>query len=474
MEQAERCGWFCYTPIYFQRFNSVSWVILFLSLGALMQGTIVNGLLHYVIVTIERRFNLRSSESGLVSGGYDIASLIFLIPITFFGGRPRSHKPKWIGLGLIIIGTGSFIFCLPYFLAPKRNIVNDHAIEILCNQTSRTLNLEKDNLKDSQLSGYKWILLLGNFLHGLGAVPLFTLAVTYIDGNVPRKKSSLCLGLFYSAATLGPALGYILGGNLLQLHEDFWKKDSLGSMITPENKAWIGAWWFGFIICGIIIFIVAIPVLGLPSKLPDWKEIERSRVSEAVIVVNRTKAYEHFHELPKAMFELLRNSSFVFINLAGCCEGIIISGSGTFIPKIIQVQFHLTSKTVAYVMGMVAVPSAVMGILMGGGIIKRYDLKFNGILKLCICSTILAMLSSSGFFFTCSSEKFAGVNVPYFNETTLSLNHPCNEQCKCEYNDFSPTCGINNLLYFSPCYAGCTTSSLVADNIMVSYANALP
>lgn len=82
-----------------------------------------------------------------------------------------------------------------------------------------------------------------------------------------------------------------------------------------------------------------------------WEEFNTCRESETVIGETRTKPFEKISELPQALFELLKNLSFVFLNLAGCCESILLSGSGTFLPKIIEVQFHLNSKLVAIVMG---------------------------------------------------------------------------------------------------------------------------
>ena len=39
--------------------------------------------------------------------------------------------------------------------------------------------------------------------------------------------------------------------------------------ITVESPQWVGAWWIGFLICGILMFFVSIPILGYPKKLPS-------------------------------------------------------------------------------------------------------------------------------------------------------------------------------------------------------------
>lgn len=82
----------------------------------MITGLIVNGFINVVITTIEKRFGLRSRQTGLVASGYDIASFICLIPVTYFGGRIGASKPKWIGWGVILMGLGSLTFALPHFL----------------------------------------------------------------------------------------------------------------------------------------------------------------------------------------------------------------------------------------------------------------------------------------------------------------------------------------------------------------------
>lgn len=98
-----RCGWFGTRPQFLQRFNTPKWVLFWLCWAGALQGFIVNGGVNLVITTIEKRYQMRSTESGLIAGGYDVASFLFLIPISYFGGT-RS-KPLFIGIGVIIMGN---------------------------------------------------------------------------------------------------------------------------------------------------------------------------------------------------------------------------------------------------------------------------------------------------------------------------------------------------------------------------------
>lgn len=84
----------------------------------------------------------------------------------------------------------------------------------------------------------------------------------------------------------------------------------------------------------------------------DWIQVKSTKLSETIIGHERTEAYTRLNQLPSAIHELLMNRNFVLLNFAGCCEGVIFSGTGAFIPKIIQSQFHLSHKTTALVMGL--------------------------------------------------------------------------------------------------------------------------
>ena len=72
-----------------------------------------------VISSLERRFGMDSTQSGLVVGAYDMGNLLAVIPVTYYGGRPSSSKPKWIASGMALISIGSLIFSLPHFVTSK-------------------------------------------------------------------------------------------------------------------------------------------------------------------------------------------------------------------------------------------------------------------------------------------------------------------------------------------------------------------
>jgi solute carrier organic anion transporter family, member 4A len=106
-------------------------------------GLVVNGFVNVVITTIERRYGLRSSQTGLIASGYDIASFLFLVPVTYFGGRRGASKPRWIGWGVVIMGLGSFVFALPHFLVGQYRAsggVGNGTLQVIFFKSEKILN----------------------------------------------------------------------------------------------------------------------------------------------------------------------------------------------------------------------------------------------------------------------------------------------------------------------------------------------
>merc|ERR1719270_1994435 len=68
------------------------------------------------ISSLERRFGLDSTQTGIVVGAYDLGNLLAVVPVTYYGGRPSSSKPKYIASGMVLISLGSTVFSLPHFV----------------------------------------------------------------------------------------------------------------------------------------------------------------------------------------------------------------------------------------------------------------------------------------------------------------------------------------------------------------------
>ena len=162
------------------------WFLVVLTAGVMFQGFCTTGVVKVITTTIERRFGFSSTQTGLVNSAFDIGTLLLMIPVTYYGGRKHSHKPKWIGCGLLTIGLGGFLWTIPHFVSS-----NHHA---------------DDNL-DKTFNGFLYIFILAQLLIGFGASTIVSLGVAFLDDNVESRRSPLYIAIFHCGTVLGPALG---------------------------------------------------------------------------------------------------------------------------------------------------------------------------------------------------------------------------------------------------------------------------
>lgn len=375
-----QCGWYYWRPRYFQRFASPPWVLFWLCWAGALQGFIVNGCVNVVITTIERRYQMKSTETGLIAGGYDVASFLLLVPVSYFGGF-RS-KPKFIAIGVLVLGGslllfvklctllglanyvpdshwypvfclippstafGALVFSSPYFFAGNYEF-SEHSASGTCPSYQPDCPPRKERV--SKLSNYKYVFFLGQFLHGAGAAPLYTLGCTYLDDCVPPRLSALYVGIYYTMAILGPGIGYMLGSQFLQIYVD-WGIDANSLGLTPSSNVWIGRWWLSFLIGASLGLLIAMPISLFPKHIPGKislpsinyrftglmgvfiilgsKEMKAKQRTEMHKRLQNTKAAEanfgkKLKDFPMSLKTLLTNPTFMFLNLAGASDGMI-------------------------------------------------------------------------------------------------------------------------------------------------------
>jgi len=200
------------------------------------------------------------------------------------------------------------------------------------------------------------------------------------------------------------------------------------------------------------------------------QEIRAQKVSEAHCgssddnVVNQVGFGTSVKHLPKSLKILLGNPTFMFLNIAGAFEGLLLSGFAAFLPKFIESQFSVSASWAALVVGGVIVSSGGGGTFLGDYLVKRFQLRCGGIIKLCVGFSFTSLLSCFAFLMSCPTLPFAGINTPYYNDssqilTTTLLNGSCSNHCHCSVDNYDPICGVDNVIYYSPCYAGCTKTT---------------
>lgn len=94
---SQDCGLLSCRPVALQRFARIKIFVLLLSILVTLQQALSSGYINSVITTIEKRFEIPSSFSGLIASSYEIGNVITVIFVSYLGSR--RHIPVWIGIG---------------------------------------------------------------------------------------------------------------------------------------------------------------------------------------------------------------------------------------------------------------------------------------------------------------------------------------------------------------------------------------
>ncbi|XP_021348098.1 solute carrier organic anion transporter family member 4A1-like [Mizuhopecten yessoensis] len=106
----------------------------------------------------------------------------------------------------------------------------------------------------------------------------------------------------------------------------------------------------------------------------------------------------------------------------------MVGGLATFGSKLLQEFYHVDLTKAGLIMGLITIPGSGGGMLLGGYLVKRFDWKFQGIIR-----------------------SLTGLSADF------------NRDCHCTTARYEPVCDGNHTVYFTPCHAGCTAVNVNSD-----------
>ena len=244
---------------------------------------------------------------------------------------------------------------------------------------------------------------------GIGASPLFTVGTAFIDELVWPRRAPIFLGVFYIATVMGPGLGFVLGGTWLQIYVDPLTPTTL----TDTDPAYVGAWWLGFVIIGILVILISVPILMFPRELPESHLISIERKKQMVLEFtdgsSKTGLAAEVREAPKHLWQVLSSPTWVYATFSIALQAISVVGMTTFGPKYLEAQFNLSSSLGSYLAGGIGIGGASLGIVIGALII--YFAKSTGkrAAFISFVSSLISTLLVFGVFFHCPNASVVGV-----------------------------------------------------------------
>ncbi|XP_039254057.2 solute carrier organic anion transporter family member 4C1-like isoform X2 [Styela clava] len=243
-----------------QAANTSLGFLLTFGFSTFVHGMVINGIMNVNISTIERRYHLKSYESGLISSSYDMAFCVLCPLMTYYGNR--HHRPRIMGAGMIMFALGCVVYTLPHFTHKK---YDPKTYSDLC--INRSLLETEENQPQSETADYLLVFVFGNILLGVGSIPIITLGVTYLEDSTTKEKAASYIGLTGGISAFGSVIGYLLGGYMLSHHVDITRSGKQRLEIEPDNPMWIGAWWVSLLLASGLAFLAMLLLIRFPKNL---------------------------------------------------------------------------------------------------------------------------------------------------------------------------------------------------------------
>ncbi|NWQ62143.1 SO2B1 protein, partial [Neopipo cinnamomea] len=428
---------------------------------------LVSGYLKSSISTIERRYGLSSRTSGLLASFNEVGNTLLIVFISYFGSRV--HRPRFIGAGAILVSLAGFLMSLPHFITGPYEFDQSVASTFsnttdLC-QPRPWVNLSDANCTPRASRENHEVLLVmftAQALLGIGGVPIQPFGISYIDDFASERNSPLYLGILFSVTVIGPGVAFMLGSAMLQFYVDIDKVSRAEVQLTHEDPRWVGAWWLGFLVAASLVALSAVPYFFFPREMP--KEVgEVLQVDLFALLLSG---------FPLVLLRNLRHPVYLLVVLAQVNISAMVAGLATFMGKFLERQFSLTASFANMIIGAVNIPGAMVGIVVGGAILKRFQMSLGRCSAMCVLGMFLCLLLAFPLLFLgCPTQKVAGVT----HSDSSEFGHhelECNLHCNCPEQAYNPICGSDSIEYISPCSAGCRAVNIQeGTNSVLNYTN---
>ncbi|XP_069175707.1 solute carrier organic anion transporter family member 74D [Procambarus clarkii] len=491
------CGVGPFKPAWLQALARKEVYMVVFSIVGLTQGIFFTYMVS-VLSTIEKRFKFTSKETGTILAGNDVSQIVLSIVLGYYGNY--GHRPRWVAVGVLFAALAGFLAALPHLMYGAGEEASAIAaaatagapIHLLANLTVGT-NTKKEEVclfqpeevceeeevgsvggNRESFMGPLVLFFSSQFFFGVTLSIFYSLGITYLDDNVSKKAYPMYYSAAFMLRILGPVIGFFVGGKCLSV----WIDPSQQPNLTRKDPRWYGAWWIGFLVIGFGLLLTGNLLFLFPRKLPGTQKREQKRALRlaerdrqaggkrnaeffsSLARTQRREAKPTLRNLLKGLKRLFTNKIWVG-NLFNTTVYVLgVSGYWNFKPKYLETQFRQSPTTASYFTGLASLVSLVLGTGLGGAVLRwahpgpRFVTGYNIFITLLTCSSYIILA-----FIGCPKLTVLG-------PVQGSVSPECSADCGCSLR-YSPVCSLDNTtLYYSACYAGCSTVNTTASPIV--------
>ncbi|XP_064488664.1 solute carrier organic anion transporter family member 74D-like [Ornithodoros turicata] len=258
-------------------------------------------------------------------------------------------------------------------------------------------------------------------------------------------------GTMFALRLFGPSAGFFLSSYCLSHYENPYVEP----MIEKSDPRWVGAWWMGYMLLGLMAALLSTPLLLFPRRLVRSPGDEASSASKLTpILPSYNPEDTDGNAVKEAVKRLLKNPQFL---CQAAALSFIVNGLMGFLfamPKYMETQFRKSASTASLFSGSTSLVTMLVGVLFGGAVIRKVKPKANWISAYIIfVDVFLSVCFFGAMFLGCRQLDMAGTRSSLGG---LNLLNKCNGDCGCTTVVFQPVCDPeDDITYFSPCFAGC-------------------
>ncbi|XP_034102050.1 solute carrier organic anion transporter family member 74D-like [Drosophila albomicans] len=409
------------------------------------------------MTTLEKRYKIPTKVLGVLSTGNDISAMFSSIIIGYY--LRNVHRPRWMGLGFLIITVFCIMNASLHFLYGagedalklthefgNQNMTGNSTSSLSSSQlcTSEKTNCHMDIESWSPII----ILFVAQLILGIGAGMVIIVGVAYMDDNTAKSKAPAMLTLSTFLRMMGPSAGYLLSSQCLKLYID----PRLRPLIKNTDPRWMGAWWLGYILLAVITLLSAFVIALFPRELPSAKARRLKQAKTDEPDPNDKHKAHSVSDMWKSVKGLAANKVYVYNMAASIVYFFGYNVYWTFSQKYIEMQYRQSASVASMASGPVPLSFSAVGVVLSGYVIYKFKPGARAIVS---WNVIVDFLTVAGILcyslIGCKDSDQLG--------SMATTSNSCSASCHCDYAFYSPICSPNNVTYTTACHAGCTAMS---------------